>query len=116
MNEQAETRIRELMDKYFDLVWYCRGVPDDEIERIPDHIRAERFLQQSRIASQYPDEMQKLADYPQWQYGFNSGVLAALRWAATAFDESTQVCEETGEEYPVGGVELADEEWPDLDT
>jgi hypothetical protein len=92
--------IIELEDKYFDLVWYARKTEED-YNTIP---KAKENM--DRIQNQYPDEVASLyADDSNWEHGFNSGMLAGMRYIMTLF--------ETG---PLGGKEMADEEFPFLDT
>ncbi len=64
-------KLEELEKKYFDLVHLARCDPDEE--DINGH--------QEAIRQKYPEEAAALAD-PEggdWQHGFNSGMLAAVR-------------------------------------
>lgn len=91
--------IIELEDKYFDLVWYARSLPENsDIPKVKENIE--------RIQNQYPYEVASLyADDSNWEHGFNSGMLAGMRYIMTLFG--------TG---PMGGKERAQEEFPFLDT
>ena len=90
----------ELEDKYFDLVWYARKTLEDynTIPKVKENV--------DRIEEMYPIETKNLInDDGNWEHGFNSGMLAGMRYIMTLF--------ETG---PLGGKEMADEEFPFLDT
>lgn len=91
--------IIELEDKYFDLVWYARSSPENsDIPKVKENIE--------RIQNQYPYEVASLyADDSNWEHGFNSGMLAGMRYIMTLFEPG-----------PMGGKERADEEFPFLDT
>ena len=102
-----------MVDKYFDLVWYARkprfdgevptmaeakeampGTPVDILEGMVD--------QMQRVEELYPEAVGDLnAEDGDWCHGFNSGVLAALRFVYQAEFDS---------------VEEAKAEWPKLDT
>ncbi len=83
--------------KYFDLVWLARSRPQD-------YLRNESVRRSvETIKFNYPEETEALADEDEgdWQHGFNSGMLAGLRYVLTLFED---------------GKEQADEEFPFLDT
>ena len=79
-----------------------------------------------QVKEKYPNEVARLKEEvkvgevvfssPDWEHGFNSGVLAAMRFVYTAFDDTTEIMEETGEEVCFGGVENAFDTFPQLDT
>ena len=57
--------------KYFDLVWLARSRPEDG-----ERAAAKR----DEVRRRYPDEVRELSgDHSDWQHGFHSGCLAALR-------------------------------------
>ena len=114
--------IKELMEtlskKYLDLVWYARSHPASDTEywlKVPESIRDGAFQGQMRVEEDYPDEVTALRDGDSdWQHGFNSGMLAAIRLIGTA-ERSYEVTED-GETFWMGGPEQALEEFPMLDT
>jgi hypothetical protein len=59
--------------KYCDLVWLARKRPDDP----------PRTLKQCRvIRKKHPQEVARLSgEHSDWEHGFNSGCLAAFRYA-----------------------------------
>lgn len=75
--------VKEYMDELFDKVWYVRsmhhtpeqlrldGTPEDIIERM---LKARREVEE-KYGSEWYEEL------TDWEYGFLSGGLAALRWA-----------------------------------
>ena len=121
--------VAEMANKYFDLVWYARSRPIEDKEywdKTPEKIRNTAFEAREKVEKKYPNEVARLKEEvkvgevvfssPDWEHGFNSGVLAAMRFVLTAFDDTTETCEETGEELCFGGVENARDTFPELDT
>ena len=102
---------RELLDildeqeeKFAHLVWYARSDPNCYADgSVPDDIRAGAFVEQTAAEAKYPEETATLADpeIGDWAHGFNSGMLACLRFISSVL---------------VDGLEIATEEFPDLDT
>ena len=85
-----------LEEKYFDLVWYARKSEEDYniIPKVKENV--------DRIIEKYPTETQNLsAEGGDWEHGFNSGMLAGIRYVLSLYSE---------------GKEIADEEFPFLDT
>lgn len=82
-------------DKYSRLLWYARSRPEDEkIKGVKKH--------KEEIEVLYPEETEALSGkHGNWQHGFHSGMVAALRYILT-LDED--------------GQEQADEEFPMLDS
>jgi hypothetical protein len=82
-------------DKYVDLLWYARSMPEHEsIKNVKEN--------KERIETLYPNEVKELqGERGDWQHGFHSGVVAALRYILTIEDL---------------GLEQADEEFPMLDS
>jgi hypothetical protein len=86
--------LNEKEEKYFDLVWYARSNPNNiDVKGVRENIQ--------RITEKYPEEMEKLYEDGDWQHGFNSGCLAAFRYITLLIAE---------------GKELAEQEFPDLDS
>lgn len=85
----------KLETKYSDLLWYARTRPESyNIKGVPEHIE--------RIETEYPNEVEELrGENGNWQHGFHSGMVAALRYVLT-LDEI--------------GLEQAQEEFPMLDS
>jgi hypothetical protein len=85
----------ELQDKYVDLLWYARTSPENyNIKGVKQNIE--------RIEKLYPKEVDALhSEEGNWQHGFHSGMVAALRYIFTMDDL---------------GKEQADDEFPMLDT
>lgn len=81
--------------KYFDLVWLARSRPEDG-----DLAAAKR----AAICKQYPKEVADLSgEHSDWEHGFNSGCLAALRYAYGLLGNKTE-------------IEMAERDFPFLDT
>ena len=113
--------LAELERKYERLVWYARSAPASNVEfwcKVPDHIRQGAFESQMRVEEDYPDEVARLRNHDgsDWQHGFNSGMLAALRFVQTAQHPVELDDEECGGTYWYGGLEDAEDEFPCLHT
>jgi hypothetical protein len=64
----------DLRDKYLRLVWYARKSPELLASR------SDIAAQHASIAERYPQETEALhGERGDWQHGFHSGMLAALR-------------------------------------
>lgn len=88
--------ITEKEKKYFDLVWYARKNEADRKDK-----KISKIIE--KMEKKYPDEIEELlfGENSEWDHGFNSGMLAGLRYVMS-LDEH--------------GAEHADEEFPMLDT
>ena len=93
--KQLLETIVQKQDKYVDLMWYARSNPKDiSIEGVKEN--------KERIEKLYPNEVKELqSENGDWQHGFHSGMVAALRYILTMDDI---------------GKEAADEEFPMLDS
>ena len=93
--KQLLETIVQKQDKYVDLLWYARSNPKDiNIEGVKEN--------KERIEKLYPTEVKELqSENGDWQHGFHSGMVAALRYILTMDDM---------------GKEAADEEFPMLDS
>ena len=70
--------ISSMHDKYESLVKYARVRPEDIIE----HKRVEQLM--IRMEKEYPKEVSNICSKDgDWHHGFNSGMLAALRYIMT---------------------------------
>ena len=93
--KQLLETILQKQDKHVDLLWYARSSPKHiDIKGVAEN--------KERIEKLYPNEVNELqSENGDWSHGFNSGMVACLRWIAT-IDEF--------------GKEQADEEFPMLDS
>lgn len=87
--------VKEMESKYFDLIWYARSSSEnDHIEGVLEN--------RKRVEELYPTEVNHLIhEEGNWYHGFNSGMLAGMRYVMEAI---------------AYGVLSADENFPDLDT
>lgn len=96
---------QELHMKCLDLVWYARSprMDDPYWHDVPDDIRKGAWASQMQVEAKYPEEVARLQcqDNGDWEHGFNSGVLAALRFLSSLNSE---------------GEERATEDFPELYT
>jgi hypothetical protein len=93
--EISET-VENLSEKYYDLVWVARTSPENfKIKGVKDRVES--------IKKKYPMEIEQLlsSENPEWEHGFNSGMLAGMRYVMELFH---------------GDKETADLEFPFLDT
>lgn len=86
----------KLQDKYCDLVWYARSSPKND--NIPGVLENRR-----RIEELYLFEVESFLNggSPDWDHGFNSGMLAGMRYILDLVEN---------------GKDEADEYFPSLDT
>ncbi len=86
------------------LVWYARKHPADHPfwDKVPADIKEGALNAASQVEEMYPDQCDSLkcAECGDYNHGFNSGVLAALRFVLHAAEDT----------------EAAEEEFPELDT
>jgi hypothetical protein len=84
------TILQQKEEKYFSLVWYGRTNPDNLPKEIQKHRR--------EIEEKYLDEIIALWECKDnWQHGFNSGMLAGIRYI---LDVACDRQEEAEEEFP----------------
>ena len=102
--KQATPKMQEMCCKYTDLMWYARSFPEGHPywdDHSPKMVRGV-MESQANVERDYPVEVAELQDDDtNWHHGFNSGVVAAIRYMWDLM--------ENGEEY-------ADENFPCLDT
>lgn len=102
--KQATPKIQKMHSKYADLMWYARSYPEGHPywdKHSPKMVRGV-MESQANVERDYPVEVSELQeDDTNWHHGFNSGVVAAIRYIWDLM--------ENGEEY-------ADEIFPCLDT
>ena len=106
--------------KYLDLVWYARSMSREMMEERgynPDIITG-ALNSQAKVEEQYPDEIDQFKESPDWTHGFNSGCLATMRYVLDALYPTLVSAEESddGEPWVMGGLEWAEEMFPELDT
>ena len=142
--EEAEGVLAHYMEKYFDIVWYASKSPREDKkywDKVAPDIRKSAFIAMEKVEQEYPVEVAKLneeflamlnpLDIPeeegemreelhrlfiQWERGFNSGCLAAFRFALTAIDRGFYWNEELEEWFQTGGIDNAIDLFPELDT
>lgn len=79
--------IGQKLDKHESLVWYARKHPADHESwnNVPADIKTGALNAAAQVEENYPDEVDRLkSETGDWEHGFNSGVLAALRYVLTA--------------------------------
>lgn len=104
--KRAYEAFQEKHEKYEKLVWWARSRDRDDREYWEENhpgILDGVAESQRKVEKSYPKETALLTepDRGDWEHGFNSGVLAAIRWLGTACDH---------------GIEEADSEFPELYT
>ena len=120
--EELKLELQKLEAKYETLVWYARKPPTSDAdywEPLPQYIREGAFKALMKAEEDYPDDISELRYCDSnWQHGFNSGMLAALRFVMTAqfpclMDAD---CSDDGQAHWYGGISDAHDEFPMLDT
>lgn len=123
-SEIAEEReitdiLSEKQKKYNSLVWFARSHPmdDDEYwENESEDTKQRVMASQNRVIEEYAAEVQALQSCDDnWQHGFNSGMLAALRYVQTLLGEDEEGEDEEGMEGIDWFME-AEREFPALYT
>jgi hypothetical protein len=72
--------IQEYMDEMYDRVWFCReGTRRANLIELPENIKAAHDEAYQEILAKYFNNGEEL-EIDEWQYGYWSGILAALRW------------------------------------
>ena len=118
MNDTVTDDLQNLERKYFELVWYARkgSRGSSYWDDVPEDIMNGAFNAMAKVEEQYPEEIDNLrSESSDWEHGFNSGMLAALRYVLTATCPY-ETEDEFGEKIMAGGLEEAKEEFPFLDT
>lgn len=96
---RANDYLCQLEKKYSDLVWYARSDKQNLLEREQYEILSTI----SKIEKTYKDEVSDLSGKSgDWNHGFNSGMLAAIRLVTGLMDKKLVEYEEDDNE----GVEL----------
>ena len=120
LTEEIIKELQNLEEKYFRLVWYARSNSREDENywgTVPHDIRRGAFNAQLEVETLYPKDVDELcSENSDWQHGFNSGCLAALRLVLTALDDEMIEDDWDGEQIPRGGLQSALEEFPFLDT
>ena len=92
--KQIQELTLEMSTKYENLVWYARSGRNINISEVVKH--------RDKIEEIYPQEIELLSgDSSDFYHGFNSGMLAGMRYILSM----TEI-----------GVEHAQENFPELDT
>ena len=118
--ENIKEDFLQFEEKFEKLVWYARSPHKDVIHEVykgrPEHIIQGALNSQAKVEEQYPEEIDAFDENPDWQHGFNSGCLAAMRYVITALYPYEVEDEEEGGTFTVGGLEDAKEFFPELST
>ena len=106
LTEEQQQAFRKFEEKYFDLVWYARKAPSDNEEYWGDttqKIKYDALNAACLVEEKYPEEIDSLKSMESgdWQHGFNSGCLAAMRYVLT-----TLIVEEMEDPSMPEGVDL----------
>ena len=83
--------MREKERKYMDLVWYARKPPLDDPwwDTLLPEIKRGAMKGVLIVEGEYPKETSDLArpEDGGWHHGFNSGMLAGMRFALSAMED-----------------------------
>lgn len=82
---RKKKEIDEYMNEAFDIVWLVRTIPlleEGKLDDTPSDIINEAQKQATRICKNLDinSEEELLTRFSDWDYGYWSGILAALRW------------------------------------
>lgn len=102
--KQAMPKMQEKLHKHTTLMWYARSHPEGHPywdKHDPKLVRGV-MESQANVERDYPVEVAELHDdETNWQHGFNSGIVAGIRYVFDLLDS---------------GEEFADDIFPCLDT
>ena len=102
--KHALPKIQDKLHKHMLLMWYARSAPEGDPSWRnfrPDIVRG-ALDGQANVERDYPVEVAELhEDETGWQHGFNSGVVAGIRYVFELMDD---------------GKEIADSNFPSLYT
>ena len=102
IDDSGHALIAAMEEKYFDLVWYARKSPLEDAEYwsdTPAEIKTAAGNEMAKVEEIFPDEVDalKCPDCGDWNHGFNSGMLAALRFVIHAAEDP----KEAQEDFPM---------------
>lgn len=99
--KEREEIILELENKYCNLVWYARK----NVDKLEKEGRFDIIQTIRKLEEKYPEETRNIKSYKNgdWEHGFNSGMLAGMRFVLSLMDRRE-------------GYEVAIEQFPFLDT
>lgn len=116
----------QLMEKYFELVWFARSDPEKARNNGEKELFKTITKKLGEISDKYPKEVQALCgDSSNWEHGFNSGILAYSRFLAEYLKDSLYEDDEEfedsieldGKKYiQIDGRTQAFDDFPMLDT
>ena len=97
VHDDVLEQIGKKADKAERLVWYARKEPSDSPfwNSVPEDIKTGALNAAAQVRELFPDETDALrGESGDWEHGFNSGVLAALRFVlhAAADPEEAEEC------------------------
>ena len=96
--------IASMEEEALKLIWYARtpSFDDPSWDKVPADIKKDAFNKVSLVEEMFPDAIDRLncSNCGDWTHGFNSGMLAALRFVFHAAEDP----------------EAALEAFPELDT
>lgn len=114
--------------KYFSLVWYARS----DREKLMREEIYEGLKRMKEVEDEFPEDVKELIECDSnWQHGFNSGMLACIRFLESYMKDDLWPIEDTGgveweesdinvidgKEYVLmDGKQQAEELFPELDT
>ena len=119
--------LNQMAEKYRHLVWYARHqsrrVDPQRWMKIQNEIKHDALRAARDVEGNFPAETEALTNLStaDWSHGFNSGVLAGIRFVMTCTERTilpsqSDNPDDFGDKITVGGLDEALAEFPDLDT
>lgn len=92
-----EKELLEMMEKYGHLVWYARS--GCNLRNHKPEVTRNVLIARRKVELKYPNEVETYHEDETgyWQHGFNSGILAALRFI---FDAQCMSLSAARDEFP----------------
>ena len=101
IDESGVALIAALEEEALKLVWYARtpSFDDPSWDKVPADIKQDALNKVSLVEEMFPDGVDalKCPNCGDWRHGFNSGMLAALRFVIRVAEDP----EEAQEEFPM---------------
>lgn len=95
--KEIEQHVSRMEDKYGRLVWFARRSEDNLLVLSEDGVQENKQIMNKlkEIQELYPAEVTELlGDEGDWEHGFNSGMLAGMRYVMTLMSMGEEYAED----------------------
>lgn len=95
--KEIERILIKMEEKYSSIVWFTRRSEDNLLVLTEEGVEENKLIfdKMDKIQSLYPTEISDLLeDEDNWEHGFNSGMLAGIRYVLTLMEMGEDQAEE----------------------